>query len=69
MSSKVRAGRLGWEAEPVSAVNERDEDVGADPEIEVEAAAVAAWFGALPAELQAYFDHEARCGREAYRWP
>ncbi|APR76536.1 Hypothetical protein A7982_01883 [Minicystis rosea] len=40
-----------------------------DPELEAEVAAVAAWFGALPAELRDYFDREAQSGREAYPWP
>lgn len=64
MASKLRAGRA-WEIEPVSLVSERD----VDPELEAEVAAVAAWFEALPAELRAYLDVEARCGQKAYARP
>ena len=38
----------------------------AGPELEAEVQAVAAWFEALPAEWQRYFDHEAQSGRRAY---
>jgi len=79
MTSKVRAGRRGWEIEPASAERaaERVDPYGSesaartssDPEVEAEAAAVAAWFAALPAALRAYLDREARHGTEAYRRP
>lgn len=65
MTSKVRAGRRGWEIEPVSSTTNGDRDA----EIEAEVTAVAAWFASLPAALRAYLDHEARHGIEAYRVP
>lgn len=67
MTSKVRAGRRGWEMEPVSSTERADPHH--DPEIEAEVTAVAAWFATLPAALQAYLDREARHGVEAYRRP
>jgi hypothetical protein len=39
---------------------------GADPELEADVRATAAWFEALPFELQRYLDHEALHGRGAY---
>ena len=65
MASKLRAGSRAWEIEPVSLVSERD----TDPELEAEIALVAGWFDALPEDLRAYLDGEARRGREAYAWP
>jgi hypothetical protein len=38
----------------------------AEPEVEAEVQAIAAWFDALSPEWQHYFDHEARSGRQAY---
>jgi hypothetical protein len=38
----------------------------AEPEVEAEVQAIAAWFDALSPEWQRYFDHEARSGRQAY---
>ena len=68
MTSKLRAGRR--ERGRVSAVSERVVDpTVVDPELEAEVAAVAAWFGALSADLRAHFDREAQLGREAYPWP
>jgi hypothetical protein len=61
MASKVQAGRRGWELEPVSSVI-----TPLDPELEAEIEAISVWFEALSGEWKAYFDHEARCGREAY---
>jgi hypothetical protein len=66
MTSNQRAGRRGWEIEPVAAGTQPDVT---GPEDEVEIAAIAAWFGALPAELRAYLDREAQIGRQSYRWP
>jgi hypothetical protein len=57
MGAKVYADRLSPDAEP---------EGGADPELEIEVQAVSAWFDALPAEWQSYFDHEAQSGRQAY---
>ena len=61
MASKIQAGRRGWELGPVSSVV-----TPLDPELEAEVEAVSVWFEALPVEWKAYFDHEARRGREAY---
>lgn len=69
MTSKVRAGRRGWEIEPVSSTSDRPTADSADAEVEAEVAAVAAWFAALPHALRAYLDREARHGTEAYRRP
>ena len=69
MGSKVQAGRRGWELELKLESGSPIVDVPAaplDPELEAEVDAVSAWFEALPAEWKAYFDHEARRGREAY---
>jgi hypothetical protein len=41
-------------------------EVPAEPEVEAEVQAIAAWFDALSPEWQRYFDHEARSGRQAY---
>jgi hypothetical protein len=38
----------------------------AEPEVEAEVQAIAAWFDALSPEWQRYFDHEAKSGRQAY---
>ncbi len=57
MGAKVYADRLMPDAEP---------DGLLDHELEAEVQAVAAWFEALPAEWQRYFDHEAQSGRRAY---
>ncbi len=60
MVAKVYADRSSHEAdaEPASEPPETG--------LEAEVAAIAAWFDALPAELRAYFDHEASSGRRAY---
>jgi hypothetical protein len=57
MGAKVYADRLIPDAEP---------ELPSDPDLEIEVQAVAAWFDALPAEWQRYFDHEAQSGRRAY---
>jgi hypothetical protein len=49
--------------------HESDAEPAGDPPasgVESEVAAVAAWFEALPVELQSYFDREASSGRGAY---
>ncbi len=68
MGSKVTAGRRDWELEPVVPLAATPELPAppVDPELELEVEAVSAWFEALPSQWKAYFDHEARCGREAY---
>lgn len=67
MASKLRAGRRAWEIDPVSAVSEREAVL--DPELEAEVATIAAWFEALPADIRAYLDGEARNGRNYYIFP
>ena len=65
MTSKVRAGRRGWDLEPVPGSDERN----ADPDLEAEVALAEARFDALAPELREYLDVEALRGREAYAWP
>jgi len=65
MTSKIRAGRRGWELDSVSAAAER----AVDAEVEAEVSAVATFFEALPPDLRAYLDREARVGHEGYPWP
>ncbi len=60
MVAKVYADRLNPEDEIQAS------EPPADPELEAEVAAIAAWFEALPRDLQAYFDREAASGRRAY---
>ena len=62
MGSKVQAGRRGWQLAPILA----PALAPVDPELEADVDAVSVWFEALPFEWRAYFDHEARLGREAY---
>lgn len=71
MASKLGAGRRAWEIEPISVVSERDASfvMELDPELEAEVATIAAWFEALPADVRAYLDDQARSGREDYVWP
>jgi len=59
MGAKVYADRLSPDAD-LEVVPEQE------LELETEVQAVAAWFDALPAEWQRYFDLEARSGRRAY---
>jgi hypothetical protein len=72
MGAKIQSTRRGWEvvpaspAGPIEAVAAEPE---ADAELEAETETVASFFEALPVEWKAYFDDEARCGREAYPWP
>ncbi len=60
MGAKVYADCLSLE--PDSGV----EPPTSERALEAEVQAVAAWFESLPAEWQAYFDHEAEAGRRAY---
>jgi hypothetical protein len=62
MGAKVRADCRSQHPEPLSAV----EPAPVDPELEADVGVFAAWFEALPAELQRWFDHEAVHGRSAY---
>lgn len=66
MTSNLRAGRRGWETDPLA---NRSDDVGVDADLESEIAEVATWFDTLPLDLRAHLDREARAGREAYVWP
>lgn len=65
MTSKIRAGRLDRELTAAG----RGSDRALDPELEAEISAVADWFEALPLDLRAYLDREAKAGREGYPWP
>jgi hypothetical protein len=64
MGAKIHGARRGWDADPASPV-----DAELDAELEAETETVATFFEALPVEWKAYFDDEARRGREAYPWP
>jgi hypothetical protein len=61
MVAKVRASQ-----DSASALHAPSPSRPEDQELEAEIQAVAAWFDALPAEWQRYFDDEATSGRRAY---
>ncbi len=76
MGAKVRADRRSQHPEPLVAVESGGHAAThpptpeADPDLEADVRATAAWFEALPSELQRYLDHEAlHSGRRAYGSP
>lgn len=62
MGAKVYADRMSAAAMDAEPGSEGEPELSVEPEVQ----AIAAWFEALPLEWQRYFDHEARCGRQAY---